>query len=270
MCARRSTSASGCSATDAGWRRARGGGGGGPAGTAAAAPAAAAAPLRPDFATFAAKRLKVSGNKLVDPAGATVRLLGDQPRRAANTCAWTTTVRVFDGSTGPNSIAAMMTWNINTVRLPLNESCWLGLAGAARSAPDRVPAGDRRLRLRLHIGGSTSCSICTGRRHNGLATASRRRWPTRPTRSAFWSSVAARFKSDPMVIFDLFNEPILDDNNRQPGGATIPGAAGGTVHRHEGAGRRHAADADGGARRRREPGRDRGRPQLGAASSTAG
>src|SRR4029078_12624316 len=26
----------------------------------------------------------------------------------------------------------------------------------------------------------------------------------------FWTSVATTFKSDPMVLFDLFNEPILD------------------------------------------------------------
>ena len=26
---------------------------------------------------------------------------------------------------------------------------------------------------------------------------------------AFWTSVATRFKNDPMVIFDLYNQPIL-------------------------------------------------------------
>jgi hypothetical protein len=31
---------------------------------------------------------------------------------------------------------------------------------------------------------------------------------------AFWTSVATTFKNDPMVIFDLFNEPILDSSDR--------------------------------------------------------
>ena len=30
----------------------------------------------------------------------------------------------------------------------------------------------------------------------------------------FWTSVATTFKDDPMVIFDLFNEPILNANDR--------------------------------------------------------
>ena len=30
----------------------------------------------------------------------------------------------------------------------------------------------------------------------------------------FWTSVATTFKNDPMVIFDLFNEPILNANDR--------------------------------------------------------
>ena len=35
----------------------------------------------------------------------------------------------------------------------------------------------------------------------------------------FWTSVATTFKDDPMVIFDLFNEPILDANDQFGNGA---------------------------------------------------
>ena len=48
----------------------------------------------------------------------------------------------------------------------------------------------------------------------------------------FWTSVATTFKDDPMVIFDLFNEPILNANDRFGNGrscATPPGRAGGTA-----------------------------------------
>ena len=39
-------------------------------------------------------------------------------------------------STGPSSITAMLTWNMNTVRLPLNEHCWLGINGSLVSGDE--------------------------------------------------------------------------------------------------------------------------------------
>ena len=61
----------------------------------------------------------------------------------------------------------------------------------------------------------------------------------------FWTSVATTFKDDPMVIFDLFNEPILNANDRMGHTAVrIRGAAGATAATvAHGSGRRHAADA---------------------------
>jgi endoglucanase len=169
----------------------------------------------PDFTIFEAKRLKVSGNKLVDPAGTTVRLLGINRAGSEYMCV-KNTGKVFDGSTGPNSIAAMLTWNINTVRLPLNESCWLGLAGAGAQVPpesyqqeivDYVwQLHNKGLYVVLDLHWSSTSALAT--KQTTMADAA--------NAPAFWSSVAARFKSDPMVIFDLYNEPILDDNNQNP------------------------------------------------------
>ena len=42
--------------------------------------------------------------------------------------------RAAASSTGPSdaaSIGAMKSWHINAVRVPLNESCWLGINGIA-------------------------------------------------------------------------------------------------------------------------------------------
>ena len=36
---------------------------------------------------------------------------------------------IFDGPSAEASVRAMTTWPINTVRIPLNESCWLGING---------------------------------------------------------------------------------------------------------------------------------------------
>lgn len=36
---------------------------------------------------------------------------------------------IFDGPNDDNSINAMKTWNVNVVRIPLNEDCWLAING---------------------------------------------------------------------------------------------------------------------------------------------
>jgi hypothetical protein len=195
-----------------------GGGGGGPGGASGGSPGAGGGidtGSDPDFTTFESKRLKVSGNKLVDPAGATVRLLGINRAGSEYMCV-NNTSKVFEGSAGPNSITAMLTWNINTVRLPLNESCWLGLAGAASQV---APADYRQqivdyvwalhnkgLYVVLDLHWSSSSALAT--KQTTMADAA-----NAPT---FWTSVASRFKTDPMVLFDLYNEPILDDGNQNP------------------------------------------------------
>jgi len=71
--------------------------------------------------------VSVQGNALVDGSGAHIRLLGVNRSGAEFACAqgW----GIFDGPTDAASIAAMKSWHINTVRVPLNEDCWLGING---------------------------------------------------------------------------------------------------------------------------------------------
>ena len=57
--------------------------------------------------------------------------------------------KIFDGPTDWASIKAMKSWKINAVRVPLNESCWLGINGVEPSLSGaRLPGGDPRIRLR--------------------------------------------------------------------------------------------------------------------------
>ena len=78
---------------------------------------------------LAQKALSVRGNQLVDATGKPVRLLGINRAGSEYMCATATVKSVFDGPTDDPNIEAMLSWHINTVRLPLNESCWLGIAG---------------------------------------------------------------------------------------------------------------------------------------------
>src|SRR6266508_4219990 len=96
--------------------------------------------------------IRVQGNRLVDGNGHTVRLLGVNRSSLEYACAqgW----GMWTGPIDRASIAAMKTWRINAVRLPLNEACWLGL----RNVKPEYRAGPYRRAVlayvqRLHAAG---------------------------------------------------------------------------------------------------------------------
>ena len=75
-----------------------------------------------------APALHVSGNKLVNASGSTVTLHGVNRSGAEFACVQGT--GLFDGPVDQASVAAMASWHINAVRVPLNEDCWLGESNA--------------------------------------------------------------------------------------------------------------------------------------------
>jgi endoglucanase len=168
----------------------------------------------------AAKALHVQGNLLKDMNGATVRLLGVNRAGSEYMCSPPTQGgTTFDGSTGPSSITALLTWNINAVRLPLNEHCWLGINNTLVSADEyqsaiidyatRLHQKGLYVVLDLHWSAPGTTVITGGNGGNQLVTMA-----FADHAIAFWTSVANTFKNDPMVVFDLFNEPILDASDR--------------------------------------------------------
>src|SRR5258708_17982099 len=78
---------------------------------------------------FAATPLSiaVSGSHLVDGNGATIPLLGVNRSGTEYDCihGW----GIFDAPNDATSVAAMASWHINAVRVPLNEDCWLDING---------------------------------------------------------------------------------------------------------------------------------------------
>ena len=75
-------------------------------------------------ATSAALQLHVSGNKLVNANHATVVLHGVDRSGTEYMCVLHN--GIFDGPSDAASIKAMKTWDINAVRVTLNEACWNG------------------------------------------------------------------------------------------------------------------------------------------------
>ncbi|WP_229377672.1 cellulose binding domain-containing protein [Streptomyces sp. VRA16 Mangrove soil] len=166
-----------------------------------------------------APALKVSGNKLVDAAtGATHRMLGVNRSGAEFMCVQG--YGIFDGPVDDASVKAIADWKANTVRIPLNEECWLGLdnikpeyggvayQSAIKDLVTKVEAHGMTPILEMHwsygqyTGNSAGCS--------DVHATCQKPMPDAQYAPSFWSSVATAYKGDPAVAFDLFNEPYPD------------------------------------------------------------
>ena len=133
----------------------------------------------------------------------------------------------FDGPASARSIARMKSWHINAVRVPLNEDCWLGIngvkaglggdayRGAIHTWVERLHAVGLYVVLDLHVaapGAQKSLGI--------IPMADADHAPD------FWRSVGAGFRSDPAVIFDLYNEPHDIDWDCWLRGCIVPAGGG--------------------------------------------
>jgi hypothetical protein len=109
--------------------------------------------------------------------------------------------------------SAMATWNIDVVRIPLNEDCWLGTDGADGgdwngSAATYQAAVATRVQ-HAHDAGLTVILDLHWTGPSGVLADGQR--PMTDAQSVtFWSQVAAAYKDDPAVMFELFNEPYLE------------------------------------------------------------
>jgi len=170
----------------------------------------------------AAPALRVSGNRVVTAAGATYRLLG--VNRSSGEFACIQGRGMWDAPADQAAINAMKSWNIHTVRIPLNEECWLGTAnvpaggtkGAAyqQALKDWVnllvanginPILDLHWTFGQYSGPGAGCP--------DAAAICQKPMPNAQLTPMFWSQVATAFKGNNAVIFDLFNEPFPDFAN---------------------------------------------------------
>jgi len=163
----------------------------------------------------AAPALHVSGNKLENARDQPVVLHGVD--RSGGEYACVQGFGIWDGPMNQASVTAMRKWDINAVRVPLNEACWNGqgyVQRAYRGARYRraVEAYVRLLNrngmvavLDLHwtdgvyTGPSAGCA--------SAHAVCQKPMPDAAQAIPFWTSVARTFAGNNSVIFDLFNEP---------------------------------------------------------------
>jgi hypothetical protein len=176
------------------------------------APPAHAAPLHPASGAAGAPQLEVRGNQLVDIRGTPpepIQLQGVNRSGTEYACiqGW----GIFDGPSDFNSIQAIASWNTNAVRIPLNEDCWLGInqvkpAYAGRNYQQAIATYVSLLNmfglvaiLDLHWS-APGTQQATGQQP----------MPDRDHAITFWRQVAAAYRNNRSVVFDLFNEPSPD------------------------------------------------------------
>jgi endoglucanase len=156
-----------------------------------------------------APRLSVSGTHLVDGRGHVVQLNGVNRTSAEFPCALGE--GIFDGPTDDASVAAMVSWHVHAVRLPLNTHCWLGeeeidpaFAGdryqaAVKTYVARLEAAGLNVILDLHLSAPGS--------KTSVGYGDTLKMPDAEHAVPFWQSVAQQYGRDTAMMFDLFNEP---------------------------------------------------------------
>ncbi len=169
--------------------------------------------------------LHVVGNKIENGSGQVVQLRGVDNDGLEYMCIDGTVGDIFDptmGSVnaqtapGTTTINSMKSWGIDVVRLPLNESCWLGINGATTGGTTYQTA------VEGYVSALTAANIAVilDLQWVGPGTQLAQDWcggqfaplPDADHASAFWTSVATAFKSNSSVIFDLYNEPWPENN----------------------------------------------------------
>jgi hypothetical protein len=182
------------------------------------APAKAAPPLS----------VHVQGNQLVDGNGNVLHLRGVNRPSAEWACVGGgggsgDGYAIFQGPVDSTAIAAIKSWHVNAVRVPLNEDCWLGI---------NLPATNQYMGTAYQ---NAIVAFVQALNNDGLYVILDLHWSAPGTNvanqqlpmadqdhaPAFWSSVAATFKSFPAVIFDLYNEPYVTDWSCWRDGCTV-------------------------------------------------
>ncbi len=180
--------------------------------------------------------LRIAGNHLVDARGNPTRIFAVHVGTSEYDCVeplYTPSRRqVFSIPTGDAALQAITTWHVNTIRVPLNEQCWLGVNPVAQYAGPHYrikPLSGRAARVagqRLRLRYQAAIVALVRRAHaHGLAVILDLHWsaagravawnqwplPDRQYSLPFWRSVAQHFKRDHSVAFEIFNEPFRQD-----------------------------------------------------------
>ncbi|MDX1676184.1 MAG: cellulase family glycosylhydrolase, partial [Longimicrobiales bacterium] len=159
--------------------------------------------------------IDVLGPVLVNGQGERIRLRGVNRSGTEYMCVQGH--GIFDGPVDDAAIEAMVSWEINVVRVPLNAQCWLGVNGidpasSGQAYRDSIAA----FVYRLNDHGLVAILDLHWSAPDTVLADGQRPMPDRDHVPAFWAQVAKRFGGNRSVVLDLFNEPHPDGNSDSP------------------------------------------------------
>jgi hypothetical protein len=151
--------------------------------------------------------LHVSGSRLVDANGNTVRLHGVDYSGTEYACMGG--YGIFDGNTPTQSyVNNLLAEHINAIRIPLNEDCWLGINGVAAAYAGANYQGGIKSWVNLLISNNIYPILALFWNAPGSTQATGQEpMPDADHSPTFWQQVAGAFAGQPQVLFDLYNEP---------------------------------------------------------------
>jgi endoglucanase len=157
----------------------------------------------------------ITGGQLVNGQDTPLRLLGVDASGTEDACIQNKGISWGFANTEAQdaaSAAAMQAWHINTVRVQLNEDCWLGINDSGIN-PAYVGA-NYQAAIKNWVTALNAAGIYTILDLHWAAPGTNpaaQQWPMADEDHAptFWTQVATAYKSDPAVIYDPFNEPFM-------------------------------------------------------------
>lgn len=155
--------------------------------------------------------LHVVGSELHDAADHSVQLRGVNRSGSEYACAADN--GFFDGPTDDAAIAALLRWNVNAVRIPLNEACWLSISGASkRFSGTGYQTAIVDYVTRLERAGLVPILELHRAAPGDLPADQQYPMPNADHTPTFWREVATAFADDDAVVFEPYNEPFPDQN----------------------------------------------------------
>lgn len=134
--------------------------------------------------------LRVSGNKLVTAAGKKIVL------RGVNVCSLEWSAK--GESVLLSTRLALLEWKANAIRLPVHDGFWFGTG-----KPPKAPANDADAYRKI-----VDDVVAMAAGQGAYVILDLHRFGIPEERDiAFWKDAATRYKNNPAVLFDLFNEP---------------------------------------------------------------
>lgn len=133
---------------------------------------------------------------------------------------------IFDGAHDATAVGVMASWQMNAVRISINEDCWLGINGVpAQYAGTNYQQSIVNYVNLLHAKNILTMIDLHWNAPGTTSATGQLAMPDLDHSVDLWKSVATTFKGDSSMIFELYNEPFTTSWDCWKDGSTAASTA---------------------------------------------